>query len=140
MPYDPMLVEPMRQEARQLGAEELLDAASVHAALKDAQGTALVLVNSVCGCAAGGARPGLQMALSEAEVRPGHVYTVFAGQDLEATAAAREYFLPYQPSSPQIGILRDGKLVHMLQRHDIEGRTPQDIARALQAAFAQHCG
>ena len=139
MPYDPMLVEPMRQEARQLGAEELLDAASVHAALKDVAGTALVFVNSVCGCAAGGARPGLQMALAGAEVRPGHVYTVFAGQDLEATAAAREYFQPYQPSSPQIGILRDGKLVHMVQRHEIEGRPPQDIARALQAAFAQHC-
>jgi putative YphP/YqiW family bacilliredoxin len=140
MPYDPMLVEPMRQEARQLGAEELLDAASVHAALKDFEGTALVLVNSVCGCAAGGARPGLQMALAQAEVRPDRVYTVFAGQDLEATAAARQYFAPYQPSSPQIGLLKDGKLVHMVQRHDIEGRAPQDIAEVLRAAFAQHCG
>ena len=141
MPYDPMLVEPMRQEARQLGAEELLDAASVHAALKDVAGTALVFVNSVCGCAAGGARPGLQMALAGAGVRPEHVYTVFAGQDLEATAAAREYFQPYfvEGVTQDAYILRDGKLVHMVQRHEIEGRPPQDIARALQAAFAQHC-
>lgn len=136
--YDERLVEPMRKEARELGCTELKSANEVHKALKDSKGTALVFVNSVCGCAAGGARPGLGLALKH-PTKPGHVYTVFAGQDTDATAAAREYFAPYQKSSPQIGILKDGKIVHMVQRHDIEGRPPQAIAQALTAAFEKHC-
>ena len=138
MPYPPMLVEPMREEARQMGCEELMDAASVEAILGQDSGSVLVLVNSVCGCAAGGARPGLKSALGN-DKRPDKVVTVFAGQDLEATAKAREYFAPYQPSSPQIGLLKDGKLVFMLQRHDIEGRTPDAIAQDLTKAFNENC-
>lgn len=136
--YDPRIVEPMRAEARALGCSELLSAEDVHAALKQTTGTALVFVNSVCGCAAGGARPGLRLALQHA-VKPQHAYTVFAGQYKEATAAAREYFQPYQPSSPQIALLKDGRIVHMLQRHDIEGRPPEVIAAGLAAAFEMHC-
>ncbi|MSR74844.1 MAG: BrxA/BrxB family bacilliredoxin [Planctomycetes bacterium] len=136
--YDPRIVEPMRTEARGFGCTELLSAEDVHAALKQPTGTALVFVNSVCGCAAGGARPGLKLALQHA-TKPNNVYTVFAGQYKEATAAAREYFQPYQPSSPQIGLLKDGRLVHMLQRHDIEGRSPEMIAATLTAAFDTHC-
>jgi putative YphP/YqiW family bacilliredoxin len=116
----------------------LRSSADVHTALKGTPGTVLVFVNSVCGCAAGGARPGLGLALRHG-TKPSKVYTVFAGQDKEATAAAREYFLPWQPSSPQIGLLKDGKLVHMLQRHDIEGRSPEMIAAALTGAFDTHC-
>ncbi len=122
-----------------LGCTELTTAEEVQKALSDAPGTALVFVNSVCGCAAGGARPGLALALRSA-VKPAKAYTVFAGQHREATAAAREFFAPYQPSSPQIGLLKDGKLVYMLQRHEIEGRAPQQVAAALEAAFAKHCG
>jgi len=138
MPYPPMLVEPMRAEARQLGCEELLTAEAVEQALSQQQGTTLVFVNSVCGCAAGGARPGLALALQHAH-KPDRAITVFAGQDLEATARARESFAPYQPSSPQIGLLKDGKLVYMMQRHDIEGRSPDSIAQDLKQAFDQNC-
>ncbi len=136
--YDPRIVDPMRAEAVKLGCTELKTAAEVKTALAGTQGMVLVFVNSVCGCAAGGARPGLGLALRHAK-KPPHAYTVFAGQDKEATAAAREYFLPYQPSSPQIGLLKDGKLVHMLQRHDIEGRSPEMIAASLTGAFDTHC-
>jgi putative YphP/YqiW family bacilliredoxin len=101
-------------------------------------GTTLVFVNSVCGCAAAGARPGLTLALRHA-TKPQQVVTVFAGMEREAVARAREYFKPYQPSSPQIGLLKDGKLVFMLQRHDIEGRDPQTIAQTLAKAFDEHC-
>jgi putative YphP/YqiW family bacilliredoxin len=136
--YDPRIVDPMRAEAVKLGCTELRTSADVHTALKGTPGTVLVFVNSVCGCAAGGARPGLGLALRHG-TKPSKVYTVFAGQDKEATSAAREYFLPWQPSSPQIGLLKDGKLVHMLQRHDIEGRSPEMIAAALTGAFDTHC-
>ncbi len=136
--YDPRLVEPMRKEARDAGCQELLTPTDVHNALKNEKGTALVFVNSVCGCAAGGARPAVRLALGT-QRRPSKIYTVFAGQDGEASAAAREYFAPYQPSSPQMGLLKDGKLVHMVQRHDIEGRPPAVIAADLQKAFDQHC-
>jgi len=138
MPYPPMLVEPMREEARQLGFEEAMTAEEVEQAVSGTQGTLLILVNSVCGCAAGGARPGLQIALS-GDRRPDRLITVFAGQDLEATAKAREHFSPYQPSSPQIALLKEGKLVFMMQRHDIEGRPPEAIAEDLRRAFAEHC-
>lgn len=136
--YPEQLVAPMRQEAVALGCTELRTPEAVHAALANAKGTSLVFVNSVCGCAAGGARPGLGLALRGA-VKPDKVYTVFAGQDGAATQAARQYFAPYQPSSPQIGLLKDGKLVHMVQRHDIEGRVPQMIAAALTEAFEKYC-
>lgn len=137
--YPPQLVEPMRQEAVSAGCKELKSADEVHKALKGSKGPVLVFVNSVCGCAAGGARPALREALKDPK-RPGTAFTVFAGQDRDATAAAREYFAPYQPSSPQIALLKDGKIVHMVQRHDIEGRLPQQIAADLRAAFAEHCG
>ena len=136
--YDPMLVEPMRQEAVRAGCEETRSADEVHAAVKDAEGAVLVFVNSVCGCAAGGARPALTMAL-QGEKKPTRSITVFAGNDRDATAAAREYFAPYQPSSPQMGLLKGGELVWMLQRHDIEGRMPQEIAADMQKAFEEHC-
>ncbi|MAG30543.1 MAG: hypothetical protein CL908_06565 [Deltaproteobacteria bacterium] len=136
--YDPMMVEPMRQEAVQAGCAETRTADAVHGMAKEASGTVLIFVNSVCGCAAGGARPALKLAL-EGDKKPDNAITVFAGNDREATVAAREYFAPYQPSSPQMGLLKDGKLVFMLQRHDIEGRRPQDIASELEKAFAEHC-
>lgn len=138
MPYDPMLVEPMRAEARAMGCKELMSADDVTSFLDANQGTTLVLVNSVCGCAAGGARPGLARAL-QGDVKPDHVVTVFAGQDVDATATVRQHFAPYQPSSPQIGLLKDGKLVFMMQRHDIEGRMPDQIAASLTSAFSEHC-
>jgi putative YphP/YqiW family bacilliredoxin len=136
--YDPMLVEPMRKEAVQAGCEEARTADEVKKAVSDSKGTILLFVNSVCGCAAGGARPALRLALS-GDKKPNRAITMFAGNDREATVAAREYFKPYQPSSPQMGLLKDGKLVFMLQRHDIEGRPPEAIANELKKAFAEHC-
>lgn len=135
--YDPVMVQPMREEVTRLGVKELKTPAEVDSAVKN-PGTTLVFVNSVCGCAAAGARPGLTLALRHAN-RPKQLTTVFAGMEREAVARAREYFKPYQPSSPQIALLKDGKLVHMLQRHDIEGRDPQTIAAALTKAFDEHC-
>lgn len=135
--YDPVMVQPMREEVTRLGVKELKTPAEVDAAVKN-PGTTLVFVNSVCGCAAAGARPGLTLALRHAN-RPKQLTTVFAGMEREAVARAREYFKPYQPSSPQIALLKDGKLVHMLQRHDIEGRDPQTIASALTKVFDEHC-
>lgn len=135
--YDPVMVQPMREEVTRLGVKELKTPAEVDAAVKN-PGTTLLFVNSVCGCAAAGARPGLTLALRHAH-RPKQLTTVFAGMEREAVARAREYFKPYQPSSPQIALLKDGKLVHMLQRHDIEGRDPQAIAAALTKAFDEHC-
>jgi putative YphP/YqiW family bacilliredoxin len=139
MPYNPMLVEPMREEMRRMGARELTTVPEVDAELGDQKGTTLVFVNSVCGCAAGNARPALKLALEHA-ARPGAVVTVFAGQDLEATARARQYFAEYQPSSPSIALLRDGEVVHFVHRHQIEGRSPQAIAADLTAAFDKYCG
>ena len=136
--YDPMLVDPMRQEAVNAGCEETRTPEEVHAAIKDTEGAVLVFVNSVCGCAAGGARPALKLALAQ-EPKPARCITMFAGNDVDATRAAREHFEPYQPSSPQIGLLKNGELVHMVQRHEIEGRQPQDIADELRKAFQEHC-
>lgn len=136
--YDPQLVQPMRDELTQLGVTELLTAEDVDNALR-APGTTLVFVNSVCGCAAGSARPGLRISLM-AEKKPGQIVTVFAGMDTDATARAREYFKPYRPSSPQIALMKDGQLVKMLQRQDIEGTTPDMLATELQAAYDEHCG
>jgi putative YphP/YqiW family bacilliredoxin len=138
MPYDPRLVQPMREEMVRMGATELRTVAEVDATLGDPKGTTLVFVNSVCGCAAGGARPALAAALKHAN-RPQQVVTVFAGQDTEAAARARQYFAEYAPSSPSMALFRDGEVVHFVHRHMIEGRAPQDVARDLMAAFDKHC-
>jgi putative YphP/YqiW family bacilliredoxin len=139
MPYNPALVAPMRAEVTRLGAKELTTAAEVDAALGDQKGSMLVFVNSVCGCAAGNARPALALALGHPVV-PQQVVTVFAGQDLEAVSRARQYFGEYQPSSPSMALLRDGEVVHFVHRHQIEGRSPRDIAAHLTAAFDKFCG
>jgi putative YphP/YqiW family bacilliredoxin len=136
--YDERFVTPMRQELTQLGVEEMRTAQEVDARLAHAQGTTLVVVNSVCGCAARNARPAVASALRHT-VKPDRLTTVFAGQDTEAAARARSYFTGYPPSSPQIGLLKDGKLVFMLERYQIEGRTADDIAEDLVEAFDQYC-
>jgi putative YphP/YqiW family bacilliredoxin len=133
MPYDPMLVQPMREELTKLGVEELLSATDVDAAMAR-PGTTMVVVNSVCGCAAGGARPGVAKALLH-EKKPDHIVTVFAGQDLEATERARSYFTGMPPSSPAVALMRDGQLVGFMPRHHIEGRSPEMIAASLTSAF-----
>lgn len=135
--YDPDLVQPMREEVTRLGVKELKTPADVEAAVK-LPGTTLIFVNSVCGCAAGGARPGLRTALLNAK-KPANLFTVFAGMETQATEKAREYFKPYRPSSPQIALLKDGKLVKMIQRQDIEGKQPADVARSLAEAFNEFC-
>jgi putative YphP/YqiW family bacilliredoxin len=137
MPYNPALVAPMREEMTSMGARELTSVGEVDATIGDQKGTMLVFVNSVCGCAAGNARPALRLALRHG-VQPQQVVTVFAGQDTEATARARQYFAEYQPSSPSIALLRDGEVVHFVHRHQIEGRSPQSIAADLTAAFDRH--
>ena len=135
--YDPVLVQPMRDEVTRLGATELSTPDDVDQALKQT-GTTLVFVNSVCGCAAAGARPGLALSLMNGK-RPDQVVTVFAGMEREAVARAREYFKPYQPSSPQIALLKEGQVLKMWQRHDIEGRDPSILAQSLTEAFDEHC-
>lgn len=137
MPYDPMLVKPMKEELTSIGVKELLTASDVDDAMK-LPGTTMVVVNSVCGCAAGGARPGVAMALKH-DTTPDQVVTVFAGQDLEATERARSYFTGQPPSSPSIALMRDGELVAFMPRHHIEGRTPEMIASALTNAFDELC-
>jgi putative YphP/YqiW family bacilliredoxin len=136
--YDPILVAPMRDELTRAGVKSLASAADVDAVLGSRKGTALVVVNSVCGCAAANARPGAVLALRHAR-KPEHVVTVFAGVDREATERARSYFKGYMPSSPSIALLKDGQVAFMLQRHEIEGRDPQAIARKLTDAFDAHC-
>ena len=138
MMYDERFVAPMRQELTQLGVEELRTAAEVDAKLKERQGTSLVVVNSVCGCAARNARPAVAAALQHA-VRPDHLYTVFAGQDADATRQARGYFTGYAPSSPQIAMFKDGRVVFMLERYQIEGRSADAIAADMTAAFDKYC-
>src|SRR3954462_7414628 len=138
MPYNPALVAPMRAEVTRLGAKELTTAAEVDAVLGDQKGSMLVFVNSVCGCAAGNARPALALALKHPVV-PQQIVTVFAGQDLDAVSRARQYFGEYQPSSPSMALLRDGEVVHFVHRHQIEGRLPTDIATNLTAAFDKFC-
>lgn len=136
--YDPRLVQPMREELTRIGFQELRTPAEVDAALGTARDTTLVVVNSVCGCAARNARPAAGRALEHAK-RPARLLTVFAGQDAEATAQARSYFTGYPPSSPQMALFKDGKLVFMLERRNIEGRPAQDIAADLTAAFDRYC-
>ena len=138
MPYPEFMIRPMREELTRLGAEELKTPEEVDRALAEAKGTLMVVVNSICGCAAGKARPGVALALQH-EVRPDRVATVFAGADLEATEKARSYFTGYQPSSPSIALLKDGQLVYMMERREIEGKMPQEIAQELTQAFDKHC-
>jgi putative YphP/YqiW family bacilliredoxin len=137
--YDERMVAPMREELTRLGFTEARTAEALDSQVKDAPGTTLVVVNSVCGCAAGRARPGVSLALGRSGAKPDRLVTVFAGNDVEATARAREYFTGYGPSSPQMGLLKDGKLVFMLERRDIEGREAPEIAGDLVAAFEEHC-
>jgi putative YphP/YqiW family bacilliredoxin len=137
MPYPEMLLRPMRDELTRLGVEELKTAEQVDDALRQS-GTTLVVVNSVCGCAARNARPAVAMALSH-DTLPDRVTTVFAGQDLEATAQARGYFHGYPPSSPSFALLKDGELVYMMERHQIEGRDADEIAGDLTDAFDRVC-
>lgn len=139
MPYPEMLIAPMRGEMAAMGAKELKTAQAVDEAVKTTQGTVMIVVNSVCGCAAGKARPGIAMAMRHAK-RPDVLATVFAGADLEATDRARQHFAPYPPSSPSLGIFKDGKLVYMLERKDIEIRSADMIAAELTSAFDRVCG
>jgi putative YphP/YqiW family bacilliredoxin len=136
--YDERLVSPMRQDLTRLGIKELRTSDEVDAELKDAKGTALVVVNSVCGCSARMARPAVAIALQN-PIRPEHLTTVFAGQDAEATDRARSYFTGYAPSSPQIALFKDGQVVFMLERWQIEGRPADEIAHDLVNAFNRYC-
>jgi putative YphP/YqiW family bacilliredoxin len=138
MPYPELLIRPMRDELTRLGVDELKSAADVDAALSQ-PGTTLVVVNSVCGCAARNARPAVALALRHANL-PDRTVTVFAGQDLEATARAREHFIGYPPSSPSLALVKDGELVYMIERHGIEGRDADEIADDLAQAFDRYCG
>jgi putative YphP/YqiW family bacilliredoxin len=138
MPYPESFIGPMREELTRLGVQELRTPEAVDAAVQGATGTLMVVVNSMCGCAAGRARPGVALALRHA-VKPDVVATVFAGGDIEATERARGYFAPYRPSSPSIALLRDGKTVFMLERHQIENQSAEAIAAALTAAFDKYC-
>jgi hypothetical protein len=139
MPYPEQLCAPMRLELTGVGFTELRDAQQVDAAIPNSKGTLLLVMNSVCGCAAGAARPGVKLALQKSEIKPDHLYTVFAGQDLDAVAQARKYTLPYPPSSPCIALFKDGQLVHFIERHHIEGHSADMIAENLMAAFEDHC-
>lgn len=139
MRYDPKLVEPMRRELTDLGVEELRSASEVDEALEGSEDSVMVVVNSVCGCAAKNARPAVARALNH-DAAPDRSYTVFAGQDEEATARAREFFTGYRPSSPAIALLRDGDIAFMLERHQIEGRSAEAIASDLTDAFDRFCG
>ena len=138
MPYSPMLVKPMREELASAGVEELLTPADVDRWMGQREGTALLIVNSVCGCAAGAARPGIRIAL-QGPARPDRVATVFAGQDVEATAKARAYFADIPPSSPSMALYKDGELVYFVPRHRIEGRMAEEVAADLAQAFERWC-
>lgn len=135
--YPPSIVMPMKEELTTVGFEDLTTPDAVNEAI-NSQGTVLVMVNSVCGCAAGAARPGVKLAVS-GDKRPNRIATVFAGFDTEAVAEARKHFAPYPPSSPAIALFKDGKLVHFVERHHIEGRSAQMIADNLKMAFDEFC-
>jgi len=138
MQYPEIMIRPMREDLTRIGVEELRTAEAVDSAVQNTQGTLMIIVNSICGCAAGKARPGVALALRH-DVKPDRVATVFAGADLEATERARGYFTGYRPSSPSIGILKDGQLVYMMERFQIEGRGPEEISAELTQAFEQFC-
>jgi putative YphP/YqiW family bacilliredoxin len=137
--YPEQLVAPMRTDLTVAGFKELKTSADVDATLKDQKGTTLVVINSVCGCAAGAARPGIKWALENSSKKPNNLTTVFAGVDKEAVAKAREYTLPYPPSSPAIALFKDGELVHFVERHHIEGRNAQMIGQHLVEVFEEYC-
>lgn len=136
--YPAELVQPMKEDLTKVGFEELIDAAAVDAAISANTDTLLVVVNSVCGCAAGNMRPGVKLSIQH-DKAPAKLATVFAGVDQDAVAQARKYFLPYPPSSPSIALFKEGKLVHFLERHHIEGGSAQMIAANLQAAYDEFC-
>lgn len=136
--YPPELVKPMKEDLTSVGFKELTNSAEVDQTIQNTPGVLLVVVNSVCGCAAGNMRPGVKLSLKNENV-PGTLATVFAGVDQEAVAQARKYFLPYPPSSPSLALFKDGKLVHFLERHHIEGVTAQQIAENLSAAYDEFC-
>lgn len=138
MPYPEIMIAPMREDLTRLGAEELRTPEQVDDTIRNSKGTLMVVVNSICGCAAGKARPGVALALQN-EVKPDKVATVFAGADIEATERARSYFSGYGPSSPSIALLKDGELVYMLERYQIEGRDAHQIAGELTQAFEKYC-
>lgn len=138
MPYPEMMVAPMREDLTRIGFRELRTRDEVDDALEGAEEPTLLVVNSVCGCAAGAARPGVYLSLQQ-DPRPVRLATVFAGQDLEATERAREHIVGYPPSSPSIALFRDGRLAWFMERHEIEGRTPQQIAQHLRKAYEEHC-
>ena len=138
MSYPEFLIAPMREELTRHGVKELRTSAEVDEALSKTSGTVMLVVNSVCGCAAGRARPGVALALQHS-VKPDVVATVFAGADTEATSRAREYLTGYQPSSPAIAILRDGKLLYMMERWQVENQEADSIAGQLTKAFDEHC-
>ncbi len=138
MPYPEMLVAPMRAELTNSGFTELKTAEEVESAMNNNNDTTLVVVNSVCGCAAGSARPGILKSLGS-DKKPAKLLTVFAGQDLDAVSKAREFMAPYPPSSPAIALFKNGEIVHMVERHMIEGRTADMIADNLMGAFQEHC-
>jgi bacilliredoxin len=138
MPYSEILIRPMREDLTRLGIEEMRTPEAVDETVRNTKGTLMVVVNSVCGCAAGKARPGVALALQN-DVKPDKVATVFAGADIEATEKARSYFIGYGPSSPSIALLKDGELVYMLERYQIEGRDAQQIAGELTQAFEKYC-
>lgn len=138
MPYPEMMVAPMREDLTRIGFRELKSAEEVDDALEEATGTNLLVVNSVCGCAAGAARPGVYLSLQE-DPKPSELTTVFAGQDLDATERAREHIVGYPPSSPSIALFKDGELAWFMERHEIEGRTPHQIAQHLRKAYEEHC-
>lgn len=136
--YPEEIVIPMKEELTENGFTELLSAEDVEKALSE-KGTTLVMINSVCGCSAGTARPGVLMAVNNGEKKPDQITTSFAGFDIEAVRKVREHLLPYPPSSPAIALFKDGKLVHMIERHNIEGRSAQMIAENLMGAFNTYC-
>jgi len=136
--YPPELVKPMKEDLTSVGFNELLNADAVDQAIQNNKGTLLLVVNSVCGCAAGNLRPGVKLSVTGDHV-PDALTTVFAGVDGEAVAQARKHFLPYPPSSPSVGLFKDGKLVHFLERHHIEGGTAQMIANNLASAYKEFC-
>ena len=138
MPYPEIMIRPMREDLTRLGVEEMRTPDQVDQTIQNNKGTLMVVVNSICGCAAGKARPGVALALQN-EKKPDKVATVFAGADVEATERARSYFTGYGPSSPSIAILKDGELVYMLERYQIEGRDATQIAGELTKAFDEHC-
>lgn len=136
--YPDLMVSPMREELTRIGVQELKTGSDVDQALAASKGTAMVIVNSICGCAAGRMRPAVRSALQHSS-KPDRVFSVFAGQDVEATERARSYFTGYRPSSPSLALFREGKLVHMMERSDIEHRDSADIANELKRVFDQHC-